>query len=107
MKKSELKEFIREEIIGILSEVEVDDNMPDEDVMDKQAMAAAKKGDSITKTASKLADVTKEMKSVVNQWKKSEGAEKDSLLARLKKLTAIKKELESLVTPSIEDEDEI
>ncbi len=106
MKKSELKEFIREEIIGMLSEVEMDDNTPDEDTMDKQAMAAAKKGDSITKTASKLSDVTKEMKSVVNQWKKSEGAEKDSLLARLKKLTAIKKELEALVTPSIDDEDE-
>ena len=37
------------------------------------------------------------MKSVVNQWKKAEGSEKDRFLDRLKDLTKIKKELEGLL----------
>ena len=37
------------------------------------------------------------MKTVVNKWKKAEGEEKESLLARLKDLTKIKKELEGLI----------
>jgi len=37
------------------------------------------------------------MKSVVNQWKKAEGSEKDRFLNRLKELTKIKKELEGLL----------
>lgn len=64
-----------------------------------------KKGDKITKTAAKLAMLTKEMKSVVSQWKKAEGADKAKLLDRLKELTKIKKELEAIITPTIGDED--
>jgi hypothetical protein len=37
------------------------------------------------------------MKTVVNQWKKSEGEEKEDLLKRLKELTAMKKEVEALL----------
>jgi predicted nuclease of restriction endonuclease-like RecB superfamily len=37
------------------------------------------------------------MKTVVNQWKKSEGEEKQELLNRLKELTAMKKEVEALL----------
>jgi hypothetical protein len=37
------------------------------------------------------------MKSTVNKWKQAEGEEKERLLARLKELTKIKKELEGLV----------
>ena len=75
-----------------LNEEEMDD-----EEMDKQASSAAKKGDSISKTASKLGEITREMKSVVNQYKKSEEPEKSKHLARLKELTKIKKELEALL----------
>ena len=37
------------------------------------------------------------MKTVVNQWKKAEGKEKEEFLNRLKTLTKIKKELEALL----------
>jgi len=137
MKKSDLKEFIREEIIEILSEATPEDvetqkdlnkelektkelmadlgegesdlaadintiadepiSEDEDDEMDKQASAAAKKNDSVATVARKLADNAKEMKSVVNKWKKAEGGEKERLLARLKTLTKIKKELERLL----------
>lgn len=121
MKKSDLKAAIREEIIEILSEVTSDDvdaakaynaelektkeltqdlglsEQDDDDEMDKKASAAAKKGDSISKIASKLQQTTKEMKSVVKKWKNSEGAEKERLTNRLRDLTKIKKELEGLL----------
>ena len=69
----------------------------DEDDMDKKAIAAAKKGDSVSKIASKLQQTTKEMKQVVKKWKTSEGAEKEKLTNRLRQLTKIKKELEGLL----------
>ncbi len=69
----------------------------DDDEMDKQAAAAAKKGDSVSKIASKLQQTTKEMKQVVKKWKDSEGAEKEELKNRLRELTKIKKELEGLL----------
>jgi len=59
--------------------------------------AELRKSSSLAKTASKLADTAKEMKTVVNQYKKAEGEEKESLLQRLKQLTKIKKELEGLL----------
>jgi len=117
MKKSEFKAQIKEEIIEILSEVskselddisaQVDDikdkidaidlSEIDDDEMDKKATSAAKKGDSVSKIASKLQDTTKEMKKVVKKWKDSEGEEKAKLTDRLRELTKIKKELESLL----------
>ena len=89
MKKSALKEFIREEIIEILSE-DIDDTP-------EPTSADLAKKDSVTSIANKLSKITGEMKSVVNQWKKAEGTEKESLLDRLKELTKIKKELEALL----------
>ena len=65
--------------------------------MNKQAAAAEKKGDSVSKIASKLQQTTKEMKQVVKKWKDSEGAEKEELKNRLRELTKIKKELEGLL----------
>ena len=119
MKKSELKASIKNEIIEILSEESAEDiqdktkaqaelnkelektqdlmKEEDDDDMDKKAMSAAKKGDSISKLASKLQQTTKEMKSVVKKWKNAEGAEKERLTDRLRDLTKIKKELEGLL----------
>ena len=69
------------------------------DIEDEKEPSAKdiKKGDSVSTIARKLQDNTKEMKSTVNKWKQAEGEEKERLLARLKELTQIKKELEGLV----------
>ena len=56
-----------------------------------------KKNDSISTISRKLQDTNKEMKAVVNKWKKAEGEDKERLLTRLKDLTKIKKELEGLI----------
>ena len=69
----------------------------DEDEMDKKALKAAKKGDSVSKIANKLQQSVKEMKQVVRKYKDAEEPEKSKLLARLKELTKIKKELEGLL----------
>ena len=71
----------------------------DSDMDDEKEPSAKdiKKGDSVSTLARKLQDTTKEMKSTVNKWKQVEGEEKERLLARLKELTKIKKELESLI----------
>lgn len=118
MKKSEFKEYIKNEIVEILSEIsDVDaqkeynaelektialskeaglaEDIDDDDM--EPSTAALKKGDSVAKIATKLSATDKEMKTVVNKWKKSEGAEKEEFLKRLKTLTKIKKELEGLL----------
>ncbi|MDA8959229.1 hypothetical protein N9F64_00360 [bacterium] len=69
----------------------------DDDEMDKKASKAAKKGDSVSKIANKLQQTIKEMKQVVRKYKDAEEPEKSKLLARLKELTKIKKELEGLL----------
>jgi len=69
----------------------------EEDDMDKQASKAAKKGDSVSKIANKLGETTKEMKTLVKKYKDAEEPEKSKMLARLKELTKIKKELEGLL----------
>tara|TARA_B100000287_G_scaffold349066_1_gene337526 strand:- start:1000 stop:1482 length:483 start_codon:yes stop_codon:yes gene_type:complete len=156
MKKSELKEAIREEIISILSEAsdedvanqkalndemaqtkkaaqdinaelkEADDDdikrqqdlnkeleatkaaadelepMSDEspllDEDEDEPTAAQLKGDSISTLASKLQDTSSELKSTSKKYKETtDEKEKAELMDRLKKLTAIKKEIESLL----------
>ena len=69
----------------------------DEDDMDKKAMQSAKKGDSISKLASKLQQTSAELKSTAKKWKDAEGSEKEKLKDRLRTLTKIKKELEGLL----------
>jgi len=120
MKRSELTEFIKEEIRSVLSEsteeeVEKTQELTaatkelakakkeaglaeemDDDEMDKAASAGAKR-EPIGKLATKMTQNSKEMKSVLAKYKKAEGAEKDKHLARLKDLTKIKKELEKLL----------
>jgi hypothetical protein len=46
------------------------------------------------------------MKSVVNKYKSAEGNEKQKYVEQLKNLTKLKKELEAMVNPSIDDEEE-
>jgi len=86
------KELDKESSDGINENEDMDDVE-----MDKKASSAAKKGDSVSKIANKLGETTKEMKSVVKKYKDSKKPEKGKLLARLKELTKIKKELEGLL----------
>tara|TARA_R110000796_G_scaffold13793_3_gene44401 strand:- start:262 stop:918 length:657 start_codon:yes stop_codon:yes gene_type:complete len=83
-------------VIKILSS-RINEEEDMDDVMDKNAIKGAKKGDSVSKIANKLQQTTKEMKSVVKKWKDAEGSEKEKLTNRLKELTKIKKELEGLL----------
>tara|TARA_R110000803_G_scaffold183539_1_gene245876 strand:+ start:153 stop:530 length:378 start_codon:yes stop_codon:yes gene_type:complete len=125
MKKSEFKEYLKNEIREVLSEEEEKatpddvatqeelnaelekteklkkqlDSMTediDDDDMEPSNKDISKK-DPVAKIATKLSATDKEMKTVVNKWKKSEGVEKADLLKRLKDLTKIKKELEGLL----------
>ena len=73
----------------------VSEDIDDEDAAAQQATANTK--DSVSVISRKLQDTTKEMKTTVNKWKQAEGEEKERLLARLKDLTKIKKELEGLL----------
>ena len=68
-----------------------------EDDEDKEPTAAQLKKEPISKIGYKLADTQKEMKRVVKKWKDAEGSEKEKLTDRLRELTKIKKELESLL----------
>ena len=156
MKKSELKEAIREEIISVLSEAsdedianqkslndemaqtkkaaqdinvelkEADDDdikrqqdlnkeleatkaaadelepMSDEspllDEDEDEPTAAQLKGDSISTLASKLQDTSTDLKKTSKKYKETtDEKEKAALMDMLKKLTAIKKEIESLL----------
>ena len=115
MKRSELAEYIKETIVDVLTEVsqeDVDTAKAYNDELEKTKELTAdltededaeptakdiKKNDSISTISRKLQDTSKEMKAVVNKWKKAEGEDKERLLARLKELTKIKKELEGLL----------
>jgi multidrug efflux pump subunit AcrA (membrane-fusion protein) len=61
---------------------------------------------SIAKLQSKYTEVVKQMKSVLNQYKSAEGIEKQKYVDQLKGLTKLKKELEAMINPSMDDEDE-
>jgi hypothetical protein len=133
MKKSEFKSYIKEMIISELSEVDTDktrgtvvmpkttnptdikkltaqgvdielkeEDMEDEEPTAKDIAANA----SIAKLQSKYSEVVKQMKSVVNKYKSAEGSEKTKYVDQLKNLTKLKKEIEAMINPSIDDEEE-
>ena len=113
MKRSELSTHIKEMIVDVLQEATIETSPEDlakvkasadkDDVIkvteeEKEPTAKdIKKSDSVSNISRKLQATTKEMQSLVNKWKKSEGEEKERLLVRLKDLTKIKKELEGLI----------
>lgn len=132
MKKSELKEYIKEMIVSELTEVDtdktrgtvvmpkasnpadikkltaqgVDIELKEEDMDDMEPTAKDIAANaSIAKLKSKYEEVTKQMKAVVNKYKSAEGAEKDKYVAQLKNLTKLKKEIEAMINPSIDDEE--
>ena len=64
---------------------------------DDEPKAGDLKGEPLSKIGYKLADIQKEMKKVVKKYSAAEGNEKEKLKDRLRELTKIKKELESLL----------
>jgi hypothetical protein len=124
MKKSELKNYIKETIVAELGgavnlpkattnptdikkytaqgiDVNLKEEEDEEDKFDKKAQAAAKKGGGgkvgkLQKVTAHLKELEKEMKELVGKWKKAEGSEKEKLLTKLKEKTKAKKELEAL-----------
>jgi len=65
-----------------------------------------KANSSFAQLQSKYNEIVKQMKSVVNNYKSAEGSEKQQYVDELRNLTQLKKELESLINPSMDDEDE-
>ena len=133
MKKSELKEYIKEMIISELTEVDtdktrgtvvmpkasnpadikkltaqgVDIELKEEDMDDMEPTASDIAANaSIAKLKSKYEEVTKQMKAVVNKYKSAEGAEKDKYVAQLKNLTKLKKEIEAMINPTADEEED-
>ena len=98
MNLSELKQYIRNEIVNVLNE---------NDEEDMEVISGAEKfksqGDKLNKIIIDLSQTEKEMQRLAKQWKQADGAEKESLLQQLKDKTKIKKELESL-KQQLEDE---
>ena len=127
MKKSEAKEYIKELIIAELSEASATpDDVKNQSLLNKELektknlMADLVKEEeeeeptakdiaanaSIAKLQSKYSEIVKQMKSVVNKYKSAEGAEKQKYVDQLKGLTKLKKEIEAMINPSMDDEDE-
>lgn len=76
----------------------IDGEDEEEMAMDKQAIAAAKKGKRLGTAAEKLAQVTKEMKALIPAYQAAKGTpEEAAIVAQLKDLTAEKKSLEAKV----------
>ena len=68
----------------------------DEDEPTSSQLKGASK-DSVAVLARKLQQVSSELKTTANKWKKSEGENKEELKNRLLTLTKIKKEIESML----------
>jgi hypothetical protein len=132
MKKSELKSYIKEMIVSELTEVDIDKTrgtviMPkatnptdikkltaqgvdielkEEDMDDMEPTASdIAANSSIAKLQSKYSEVVKQMKSVVNKYKSAEGSEKTKYVDQLKNLTKLKKEIEAMINPSADEEE--
>lgn len=117
MKRSELKEFIKSEIVSTLEEAtyevpadqlsKVKSQIGDDDEIkiteeDEDApegdKKVAKRGNKLDRALNDLTSVKKSLKTHLAMFKDAEGTKaKEAALNMLKKQTAIKKELESLV----------
>ena len=127
MKRSDLKKYIREEIINTLSEATEEEVQnakelnkelektiklqkqlgEDEDKDDEDAIRGAKKAKGKTKrydlAVAGFKKIDREMRSLAKDYSKAEGAAKENLLAKLKELTKKKKEAKELVDKYADD----
>jgi len=121
MKKSDLKSYIRENIINILSEDldekeeqvdriakkvedlnnQINNIQLEEEDDDKDAIKAAEKARGKNKKYDTVLDrfkkVETEMRSLARDYSKASGVQKDNLLKKLKDLTKLKNELKQEV----------
>jgi vacuolar-type H+-ATPase catalytic subunit A/Vma1 len=82
-----------------LNEAEDEDEF---DMPDKEpSKAELKKTKGLAKAKDELAILVKDMKSLARKYKEAEGAAKEKIVADLKKKTALKKELESIVNKGL------
>jgi len=86
-----------------LSEMEDEDDSPDDDELNKKAMASAKKSNGKFKklelAVRGLKDITSEMQSLARKYSESKNeVEKEKIKNMLKLKTPLKKELESMVS---------
>jgi hypothetical protein len=128
MKKSEAKEYIKELIVSELSQAATPEDIKNQAALNKELEKTKEltsdflkeeeddieptakdiaANASIAKLQSKYGEVVKQMKSIVNKYKSAEGVEKQKYVGQLKDLTKLKKELEAMINPSMDDEDEI
>lgn len=82
-------------ILSLAKHNNLNEDIDDDEV--EPTKAQVNKKDSVTTIANKLGETKKEMQTVLGKYKKAEGADKEKFLNRLKALTKIKKELESLL----------
>ena len=132
MKKSEAENYIKEIIISELSQVASPEDIANQSALNKELEKTKKlasdllendedddatfdvepttkdikANSSFAQLQSKYGEIIKQMKSVVNNYKSAEGSEKQQYVDELKNLTQLKKEIESLINPSMEDEEE-
>ena len=69
----------------------------DSPLAEEDEEAVANPDDSVAKIADKLQVNAEKMLTVLDQWKKAEGKEKEELLDRLKALSKVKNDLEKLL----------
>jgi hypothetical protein len=77
--------------------VEDEDGDKDKGPTKSELKNIAKTTKGIAKAKDELARLTQEMKSLVKKYQKAEGAEKEKMLADLRKKTDLKKELEAIL----------
>ena len=114
MKRKEFKEYLKNEIVEILSEVSKEDVNAQkeynaelektltlskeagltEDEDNEPTSADLKKKDSVATTAKKLQKIVAKMKGLAKEFKEAKGDLKDQIKDKLKDLTAEKKKLE-------------
>ena len=100
MKKSELKSYIKENIINTLEQEE--NKISPEDVKSQQsynaqAKAARGKFKKLDIAVKALKDITTNMKSLARKYSAADESDKEVIKNELKQKTSKKKELESLV----------
>jgi hypothetical protein len=82
--------------------------LENEEDFDKEPSISDLDADSnMSKLKSRYDGIVKLMQLTANKWKNADEPEKSKHLAKLKNLTNIKKELTSMMNPSLDDEDEI
>ena len=99
IKKLEEKEEDDVEVKDDYYKVEDEDGDKDKGPTKSELKNIAKTTKGIAKAKDELARLTKEMKSLGKEYQKAEGAEKEKMLADLRKKTDLKKELEAIVFP--------